>query len=165
MSELENLVDRLTDLVESSKKIPLSNSIRVDKNEIEDIIVEMNASIPTSIKEAEEVVADCDQYVKSAQKEAEQIIEQANMEQMKLISDHEVYVRAIDKSEELVAKTNADLNEAITESMLAIDQVLENAGNEINRIAEILQSANEQMNIAMQTSAKTILTMREQLRD
>lgn len=165
MSELENLLDRLSDLVESSKKIPLSNSIRVDKNEIEDIIVEMNASIPNSIKEAEEVITDCDQYVRSAQKEAEQIIEQANMEQTKLISDHEVYVRAVDKAEELTAKTNEDLNNAIIESMLEIDRVLENAGNEITRISEVLQSANEQMNVALKTSAKTILTMREQLRD
>lgn len=165
MSELEVLMNRLEDLVEDSKRIPMTNSIKVDKAEIEEIIYEMRVNIPKSIKEAESVVFECNEYLEHAQKEAKQIIEQAEMEATKLVSDHEVYIRAVDKAEELSVTTNQELNDAVMEAMLAIDSILEKTGNQIHVLTTSLNDVTERTKKTMQESTESILNMRKDLRD
>lgn len=165
MSELEVLMNRLEDLVEESKKIPMTNSIKVDKAEIEEIIYEMRVNIPKSIKEAESVVFECNEYLEHAQKEAKQIIEQAEMEATKLVSDHEVYIRAVDKAEELSVTTNQELNDAVMEAMLAVDSILEKTGDQIHILTNSLNDVTERARKTMQESTESILNMRKDLRD
>jgi hypothetical protein len=50
------LIDKLDDLVHNAKTIPLSDSVRVDKEEIYDILDQMRATIPEEIKQARWIV-------------------------------------------------------------------------------------------------------------
>ena len=50
------LIDKLDDLVHNAKPIPFSDSVRVDKEEIYDILDQMRATIPEEIKQARWIV-------------------------------------------------------------------------------------------------------------
>ena len=46
------LIDKLDDLVHNAKPVPLTDQVRVDKEEIYDILDQMRATIPEEIKQA-----------------------------------------------------------------------------------------------------------------
>jgi hypothetical protein len=50
------LIDKLDDLVHNAKPVPLTDQVRVDKEEIYDILDQMRATIPEEIKQARWIV-------------------------------------------------------------------------------------------------------------
>jgi hypothetical protein len=46
------LIDKLDDLVHNAKSVPMTDQVRVDKEEIYDILDQMRATIPEEIKQA-----------------------------------------------------------------------------------------------------------------
>ncbi len=50
------LIDKLDDLVHNAKPMPLTDQVRVDKEEIYDILDQMRATIPEEIKQARWIV-------------------------------------------------------------------------------------------------------------
>src|SRR5919197_504105 len=52
------LIDKLDDLVHNAKRVPLTDEVRVDKEEIYDILDQMRATIPEEIKQARWIVKD-----------------------------------------------------------------------------------------------------------
>jgi hypothetical protein len=50
------LIDKLDDLVHNAKAVPLTDTVRVDKEEIYDILDQMRATIPEEIKQARWIV-------------------------------------------------------------------------------------------------------------
>jgi hypothetical protein len=50
------LIDKLDDLVHNAKQVPLTDQVRVDKEEIYDILDQMRATIPEEIKQARWIV-------------------------------------------------------------------------------------------------------------
>jgi hypothetical protein len=50
------LIDKLDDTVHNAKPVPLTDQVRVDKEEIYDILDQMRATIPEEIKQARWIV-------------------------------------------------------------------------------------------------------------
>ena len=50
------LIDKLDDLVHNARAVPLTDQVRVDKEEIYDILDQMRATIPEEIKQARWIV-------------------------------------------------------------------------------------------------------------
>ena len=71
------LIDKLDDLVHNSKPVPLTDQVRVDKEEIYDILDQMRATIPEEIKQARWIVKERQEMLAEAKREAERIVKQA----------------------------------------------------------------------------------------
>src|SRR3954469_18478941 len=84
------LIDKLDDLVHNAKQVPLTDQVRVDKEEIYDILDQMRATIPEEIKQARWIVKERQEMLAEAKREAERIVKEARDEQMRLISEEEV---------------------------------------------------------------------------
>jgi hypothetical protein len=67
------LIDKLDDLVHNAKKVPLSDQVRVDPQEIFDILDQMRSTFPEEIKQARWIVQERENLLTEAKKEAEQI--------------------------------------------------------------------------------------------
>src|SRR5437763_1647753 len=65
------LIDKLDDLVHNSKPVPLTDQVRVDKEEIYDILDQMRATIPEEIKQARWIVKERQEMLAEAKREAE----------------------------------------------------------------------------------------------
>ena len=61
--DILHLVDRLEELFNNSKPIPLSRNVVVDENSFMDIIDQMRISIPDEIKKAQQVIAQKDRIL------------------------------------------------------------------------------------------------------
>ena len=96
------LIDKLDDLVHNAKTIPLSDSVRVDKEEIYDILDQMRATIPEEIKQARWIVKERQEMLAEAKREAERIMKEARDRQDRLISEEEVTKQAERAAEDII---------------------------------------------------------------
>src|SRR6266568_3564025 len=62
------LIDKLDDLVHNAKAVPLTDQVRIDREEIYDILDQMRATIPEEIKQARWIVKE---------RQAQEIIDEA----------------------------------------------------------------------------------------
>jgi vacuolar-type H+-ATPase subunit H len=80
------LIDKLDDTIHNAKPVPLTDQVRVDKEEVYDILDQMRAT---------------------AKREAERIIKEARDEQLRLISEEEVVKQAERQAEEIIEDARA----------------------------------------------------------
>ena len=71
------LIDKLDDLIHNAKPVPLTDQVRVDKEEIYDILDQMRATIPEEIKQARWIVKERQEMLAEAKRESERIIKEA----------------------------------------------------------------------------------------
>ncbi len=68
--DILHLVDRLEELFNESRPIPLTHNVIVDEDRFLDIIDQMRISIPEEVKKAQQVFSQKDRVVAQAQEEA-----------------------------------------------------------------------------------------------
>src|SRR3712207_7472387 len=81
------LIDKLDDLVHNAKQVPLTDQVRVDREEIYDILDQMRATIPEEIKQARWIVKERQEMLAEAKREAERIVKEARDQQQRLRSE------------------------------------------------------------------------------
>ncbi|HUA12331.1 MAG TPA: ATPase [Solirubrobacteraceae bacterium] len=101
------LIDKLDDLVHNAKSVPMTDTVRVDKEEIYDILDQMRATIPEEIKQARWIVKERQEMLAEAKKEAERIIRDARERQEQLVSDQEVTRQAERAADDIVEDARA----------------------------------------------------------
>src|SRR3990170_3710827 len=68
--DILHLVDRLEELFNQARPIPLTHSVVVDEDRFLEIIDQMRISIPDEVKKAQQVIAQRDRLMAQAQEEA-----------------------------------------------------------------------------------------------
>ncbi len=96
------LIDKLDDLVHKAKKVPLSEDVRVDREEMYDLLDQMRATLPGEIKQARWIVKERKEMLAEAQREAERIVSDAKIQQQELVAEQEVTRQAERAAEEIV---------------------------------------------------------------
>jgi len=101
------LIDKLDDLVHNAKAVPLTDQVRIDREEIYEILDQMRATIPEEIKQARWIVKERQEMLAEAKREAERIIKEARDEQTRLISNEEVVKQAERQADEIIEEARA----------------------------------------------------------
>ena len=101
------LIDKLDDLVHNAKQVPLTDQVRVDKEEIYDLLDQMRATIPEEIKQARWIVKERQEMLAEAKREAERIVKEARDRQERLISNEEVMKAAERAAEDILDEAQA----------------------------------------------------------
>jgi len=108
------LIDKLDDLVHNAKPVPLTDQVRVDKEEIYDILDQMRATIPEEIKQARWIVKERqerliseEEITKQAERAAEDIVEDARAR------EREIRLGAEDYADEILNTLEVNLSKFI----------------------------------------------------
>src|SRR3990170_4396414 len=88
--DILHLVDRLEEVFNAGRPIPLTHSLVVDEDRVLELIDQMRVSIPDEVKKAQQVLAQRDRVL--AQARAEQILQSAKAEADGIRSDADDYV-------------------------------------------------------------------------
>jgi vacuolar-type H+-ATPase subunit H len=75
--DILHLVDRLEELFNNSRPIPLTHNVIVDEDKFLDVVDQMRISIPEEVKRAQEVSSKKDRVMAQAQEEANRTLELA----------------------------------------------------------------------------------------
>jgi cell division septum initiation protein DivIVA len=101
------LIDKLDDLVHNAKPVPLTDQVRVDKEEIYDILDQMRATIPEEIKQARWIVKERQEMLAEAKRQAEDIVEDARAR------EREIRLGAEDYADEILNTLEVNLSKFI----------------------------------------------------
>src|SRR4051794_32283733 len=71
------LIDKLDDLVHNAKAVPLTDQVRIDREEIYDIFDQMRATIPEEIKQARWIVKERQEMLAEAKREQDRLLQEA----------------------------------------------------------------------------------------
>src|SRR2546421_11434275 len=118
------LIDKLDDLIHNAKPVPLTDQVRVDKEEIYDILDQMRATIPEEIKQARWIVKERQEMLAEAKREAERIVKEARDRQERLISQEEITKQAERAAEDGVEDANTRARESRRRAEDYPDEVL-----------------------------------------
>ena len=101
------LIDKLDELVATAKNVPMTDQVRIDREELFEIIDQMRSTIPEEIKQARWIVKERQEMLAEAKREAERIVKEARDEQTRLISDQEISKQAERQADEIIEDARA----------------------------------------------------------
>ena len=103
--DVDQKLEELSVLVEEAKAVPLSASCMVNRAAVLDLIDDIRDALPSSLSDADQLLAEREAVVAEGRREADRLIAEAREEQLRMLSQHEVYLVAVAESEALRAET------------------------------------------------------------
>jgi hypothetical protein len=136
--DILHLVDRLEELFNESRPIPLTHSVIVDEDRILEIIDQMRISIPEEVKKAQQIIAQRDRVLAQAQEEANRTIGLAKQKMEELLTRDAIVQAAQTRSEQILAQARVD---AETTRREADDYIIESLGQLESELTRLLTQA------------------------
>src|SRR5512139_4078673 len=120
--DILQLIDRLEELFNESKTIPLTRNVMVDEDRMLDIIDQMRIAIPEEVKKAQQLLGQRDRVLAQAQEEANRTLELARQKADQMVTKDMVAQEAARRAEQILAQARA---EAETTRVDADDYVIQ----------------------------------------
>src|SRR5256884_9003286 len=105
------LIDKLDDLVHNAKAVPLTDQVRIDREEIYDILDQMRATIPEEIKQARWIVKERQEMLAEAKRECDRILGEAREQAAREASQTEIVKLAERQAQEIVDDARREARE------------------------------------------------------
>jgi hypothetical protein len=138
--DILQLVDRLEELFNNSKPIPLTHSVVVDENLFMDIIDQMRISIPDDIKKAQQVLAQKDRILAQAQEEANRTVGMAREKSEKMVEKSDIYQSAQAKVDQIAEQARKEAAQTQMDADRYVMETLTKLEAELNRIISQVQN-------------------------
>jgi F0F1-type ATP synthase membrane subunit b/b' len=100
--DLAGRLSQLEQIVRDAKSMPLSSSVLISRDEVLEMLHEMQEALPEEIKQARWVVKDREDLLAKARAEGDRIIEQAHEEQRRMAMKDAVAKRAEEEAAALL---------------------------------------------------------------
>src|ERR1700750_3049960 len=137
------LIDKLDDLVHNAKPVPLTDQVRVDKEEIYDILDQMRATIPEEIKQARWIVKERQEMLAEAKREAERIVKEARERQERLISEEKITKQTERAAEDIIEDARGREREIRLGAEDYADEILNTLEVNLSKFITALQRGRE----------------------
>jgi cell division septum initiation protein DivIVA len=150
--DILHLVDRLEELFNESRLIPLTHNVIVDEDRMLEIIDQMRISIPEEVKKAQQILAQRDRVLAQSQEEANRTISLAKKKAEDLASRDAIMEAAQTRAEQIIDQARAEA-EAVRRD--ADDYIIETLGALESELSRLINQARN--GIAKLTAEKQIL--------
>ncbi len=137
--DILQLIDRLEELFNESKAIPLTRNVMVDEDRMLDIIDQMRIAIPEEVKKAQQLLGQRDRVLAQAQEEANRTLDIARQKADQLVSKDMVVQEAQRRADQVLAQaraeaevTRADADDYVVQSLTQLQEELERISNQVN---------------------------------
>lgn len=138
--DILHLVDRLEELFNESRLIPLTHNVIVDEDRMLEIIDQMRISIPDEVKKAQQILAQRDRVLAQSQEEANRTISLAKKKSEELVGRDAIVEAAQTRAEQILIQARADAEVIRRDADEYIVETLGSLEAELNRL--ITQARN-----------------------
>src|SRR5216110_350955 len=118
------LIDKLDDLVHNAKAVPLTDQVRIDREEIYDILDQMRATIPEEIKQARWIVKERQEMLAEAKRETDRLLGEAREQAVREASQTEIVKIAERQAQDIVDEARRQARETRLEMEDWADSIL-----------------------------------------
>ena len=140
--DLAGRLQQLEEMVREAKSMPLSSSALLNRDEVLEMLQEMQETLPDEIKQARWIVKDREELLGKARHEAERIVEQAHEDQLRMARKEEIVQRAKEEADRIVAEAEQQAMDARAEAERYVDAKLAQFEIALRRILEESQAAS-----------------------
>ena len=137
--DILQLIDRLEELFNESKSIPLTRNVMVDEDRMLDIIDQMRIAIPEEVKKAQQLLGQRDRVLAQAQEEANRTLEIARQKSDQLVGKDIVVQEAQRRADQILTQARAeaegiraDADDYVIDSLTQLQAELERITNQVN---------------------------------
>ena len=137
--DILQLIDRLEELFNESKAIPLTRNVMVDEDRMLDIIDQMRIAIPEEVKKAQQLLGQRDRVLAQAQEEANRTLELARQKADQLVAKDMIAQEAQRRADQILAQARteaegirADADDYVINSLTQLQEELERISNQVN---------------------------------
>lgn len=109
------LIDRLDELVQGAKAVPLTDQVRLEREQINVLLDELRAAIPDEVKQARFVVRERQATLAEAEREAERLLAEAREQASRASARTEVVRLAERHADELTLDARRQAHELLSE--------------------------------------------------
>lgn len=138
--DILHLVDRLEELFNESRVIPLTHSVVVDENRFMDIIDQMRVSVPDEIKKAQQVNVQRDRILAQAQEEANRTLALAREKSEKMVERSELIQAAQLRADQILEQAKREAGMTQKEADRYVAETLTNLESELTRVIAQVQN-------------------------
>jgi vacuolar-type H+-ATPase subunit H len=141
------LIDKLDDLIHNAKRtmLPGSDQVRLDREEVYDILDQMRATIPEEIKQARWIVKERQEMLAEAKREAERILKEARDRQDQLVSQEEVVKQAERSAEDIIEDARGREREIRLGAEDYADEILNTLEVNLSKFIAAVQRGRERL--------------------
>ncbi len=139
------LIDKLDELVHNAKAVPLTDQVRIDREEIWEILDQMRATIPEEIKQARWIVKERQEMLGEAKREAERIVMEARERAAELASQQEVVRQAEQQARSLLGEARRREREVRLGAEDYADEILATLEVNLGKFLTAVQRGREQL--------------------
>ncbi|GAB4467676.1 MAG: hypothetical protein Kow0070_30960 [Anaerolineales bacterium] len=147
--DILQLIDRLEELFNESKSIPLTRNVMVDEDRMLDIIDQMRIAIPEEVKKAQQLLGQRDRLLAQAQEEANRTLELARQKADQMIAREVVAQEAARRAEQIVAQARVEAEniraDADAYAMHSLTQLQEEIERLSNQVANGIRLLREEL--------------------
>ncbi len=138
--DILHLIQRLENVLNESRRLPMTASLLVDEDRIFNIIDQMRVAVPEKIKQAERIIAEQDRYKARAEEEAQRIRDLAEQEAMEMVNRDAVVRNAHVQAENIIARANQDTDKMRQDADAYAARVLAQLEQDMVRSLRVVQN-------------------------
>src|SRR6201984_557717 len=139
------LIDKLDDLVHNAKAVPLTDQVRIDREEIYDILDQMRATIPEEIKQARWIVKERQEMLAEAKGEGDRLVAGGRGEAVREASQTEIIKIAERQAQDIVDEARREAREARLEMEDWADSMLASLEVNLDRFLTAVKRGRERL--------------------
>ena len=112
MDMVFQLLDELEEILDTSKAVPFSNRVSIDKDDLYDLIGEIRLKLPNELKQSKWVIEERNKILIDAQKEADEIVKNAEERMARMVDENEIISLAYEQAATIIdsaKKTSKDM--------------------------------------------------------
>ena len=148
MSRIEQLINEIEEYIDSCKFQPLSTSkIIVNKEELDELLVELRLRIPDEIKQYQKIISNQDAILSDAHSKADAMLAEATAQTNELVNEHEIMQRAYAQANEIIEQAQAQAQTIVDNAVADANSVRQGS---IQYTDDMLKSLQTIMNHTME---------------
>jgi len=151
--DIMHLIDRLEELFNESRPIPLTHNVIVDEDRILDIIDQMRVAIPDEVKKAQQIIAQRDRVLAQAQEAANRTIQLAKEKSEALLEREPIVQAAQMQAEEIIRQSKIEAENIRKEADQYVLASLSSLEQELLRILAQVQNGMRVLQPALQNNS------------
>ncbi|MEO8358379.1 MAG: ATPase [Chloroflexota bacterium] len=159
--DILQLIDRLEELFNQSKTIPLTHNVMVDEDRMLDIIDQMRIAIPEEVKKAQQLLGQRDRVLAQSQEEANRTLEIARQKADQLVAKDMIAAEAQRRAEQYLVQARSEAegiraaaDDYVMDSLNQLQAELERISNQVRngiRTVEEEQARRTPASLSQQT--------------
>jgi F0F1-type ATP synthase membrane subunit b/b' len=132
--DILHLIDRLEELFNESRAVPLTRNVMVDEDKMLDIIDQMRIAIPEEVKKAQQIITQKERFLAQAQEEANRTVDIARQKADDLVQRDAIVQEAQRRAEQIVSQARLDAEATRRDADDYVIDALTHLQNELERL-------------------------------